>query len=218
MNKKFFSLIRADTIRAAPKSKIIPAESLAVALEAGEVLEEIKKDANEYRLSVVKECEELKAAAEKEGYEAGYKKWAEELVRLEEKIEKANEETQKLIIPVALTAAKKIVARELESTDAIVDIVAANLKAVAAHKKITIYVSKKDRDVIEQNKSKLKALFESLESLSIREKEDLQPGSCVIETEIGIINAQMEHRWNILEKAFEKLGSKAISAPTKSEE
>ncbi len=208
MCKKFFTLIYGDQIHVAPKSKVIPAKEISTLQDAVEVLAHIKQDAEKYRLEVVKESEELKENAFKEGYEDGYKQWAEHLVDFEEQLEAVRMEMQKLIIPIALKAAKKIVGREIElSEDVIVDIVASNLKAVAQHKKITIYVNKKEVDILEQNKPRLRELFEHLESLSIRAREDIDPGGCVIETEIGIINAQMEHRWNVLEKAFEKLRS-----------
>ncbi|WP_068470719.1 HrpE/YscL family type III secretion apparatus protein [Candidatus Protochlamydia phocaeensis] len=216
MSKKFFSLIYGDHIHIAPKTKHIPADNFSTLLEAGEVLEHIKQDAEKYRMQVAQECEEIKEKAHKEGYEEGFAKWAEHLVNLEKEIESVHKELQQLVIPVALKAAQKIVGREIElSEDVIVDIVAANLKAVAQHKKITIYVNKKDLEILEKNKPRLRDLFESLESLSIRPRDDVAPGGCVIETEIGIINAQLEHRWRVLEKAFEKLAKNNIE-PAKS--
>lgn len=206
MSKKFFTLIFGDRIRVAPKTKIIPANELSTLQEASEVLEHIKKDAEKYRIQVAKEGEDVKENAYKAGYEEGLKQWAEHLVKFEKQLEDLRKETQKVIIPIALKAAKKIVGREIElSEETIVDIVAANLKAVAQHKKITIYVNKKELDILDKNKQRLRELFEHLESLSIRPREDIAPGGCVIETEIGIINAQMEHRWQVLEKAFEAL-------------
>lgn len=219
MNKKFFSLIYGDQVHIAPKTKIVPADSFSKLIEASEVLEHIKKDAERYRNEVVQECEKLKEAAEQAGYEEGFKKWAEHVVNLEQEIEKVHREVQQLILPVALKAAKKIVAKELElSNIAIVDIIVANLKAVSQHKKITIYVNKNDLDVVEKNRPRLKETFESLESLSIRERSDVAAGGCIIETEIGIINAQLEHRWKVLEKAFEALlkqtSPKIVNTPT----
>lgn len=206
MNKKFFTLIHGDQIHIAPKTKIVPAESFSKLVEASEVLDHIKKDAERYREEVVQECEKLKDEAERVGYEEGFKKWAEHVVRLEEEIERVHQEVQQLIIPVALKAAKKIVAKELEiSETAIVDIVVANLKAVSQHKKITIYVNKDDLDILEKHRPRVKEIFENLESLSIRERADVLPGGCIIETEIGIINGQLEHRWKVLEKAFDAL-------------
>ena len=51
-----------------------------------EVLEHIKEDAEKYRLQVAKECEELKENAFKEGYEEGYKQWAEHLADFEKQL------------------------------------------------------------------------------------------------------------------------------------
>lgn len=209
MSTKFFNLISGDEIHRSPQSKIIPAEAFSTLLDGYEILERIKQDAEQYRSEVVSEAEKAKAHAEEEGYAEGYQKWSEHLVRLEEEIERVYQEMEKLIIPVALKAAKKIVEKELEvSNDAIVSIVAANLRAVSQHKKVTIYVNRKDLDILEKNKPQLKQIFESLESLSIRDRDDVTPGGCIIETEIGIVNAQIEHRWRILEKAFETLAKK----------
>jgi type III secretion protein L len=206
VSKKFFTLIYGDRIQVAPKTKIIPADDLSTLQEASEVLEHIQKDAQKYRLEVAKECEGIKENAFKEGYAEGFKEWAEQLANFEKKLEALHKEMQQAIIPIALKAAKKIVGREIElSEDTIVDIVASNLKAVTQHKKITIYVNKKELDILDKNKGRLRELFENLESLSIRSREDVAPGGCIIETEIGIINAQMEHRWRVLEKAFEAL-------------
>jgi type III secretion protein L len=206
VSKKFFSLIYGDQVHVAPETKVIPADSISTLIEAHEALERIKQDAEKYRLEVVKECEKLKEQAQLEGYEEGLKQWGEHIIKLEDEIKAVQNRLQQLIIPVALKAAKKIVGREVElSSDVIVDIVADNLKAVSQHKKITIYVNKKDADALEQNKNRIKDLFENLESLSIREREDVKPGGCIIETEGGIINAQMENRWQVLEKAFEAM-------------
>lgn len=206
MGKKFFTLVYGDQVHAAPDKKIIPADVFSALLEASDVLEHIKQDAHKYRQQVATECEVIKEQAFREGYEDGFKEWTEHLVNFEKQVQSMQKEIEKLVIPIALKAAKKIVGREVElSEDVIVDIVAANLKAVAQHKRITIYVNKKELDVLEKNKPRLRELFEHLESLSIRPRDDVAAGGCVIETEIGIINAQMEHRWLALEKAFDAL-------------
>jgi type III secretion protein L len=38
--------------------------------------------------------------------------------------------------------------------------------------------------------------------LSLRDRSDIQPGGCIIETEGGIINAQLENQWRVLENAL----------------
>lgn len=212
MSKKFFTLIHGDNIHVAPKKKIIPAEDFSQLLSAEHMLEQVKKDADKYVQETVQECEKMKEAAQKEGFEEGFKQWGELIAKLELEISNVRKEIEKVIVPVALKAAKKIVGREIEVSSAIVDIVSNNLKAVSQHKKIKIYVNKSDLEVLEAQKGQLKQIFEGLESLSVIERNDIKPGGCVIETEGGIINAQLENQWRILEQAFESLAKqKAIS-------
>lgn len=205
-SKKFFTLIHGGQIHVSPKSKIVAADDFSTLIDAIEVLEQVRIDAEEYKKEVVSEIEALKEQAQREGFEAGFKSWSEQIAKLEAEIIKVRQDTEKVIIPVALKAAKKIVGREIElSETAIVDIIASNLKAVSQHKKITIYVNKKDLEIVEANKNRLKQLFETLEVLVIRDRADIKPGGCVIETEGGIINAQLDNQWRILEAAFEVL-------------
>ncbi len=209
MSKKFFTLIHGDKIHVAPKTKIIEAEAFSEMLSVEEMLEKVKADVKQYIDETAKESEKMKEAAQKEGFEEGFKEWANHIAKLEEEIISVRKELEKLIIPIALKAAKKIVGREIElSPDVIVDIVSHHLKAVAHHKKIKIYVNKADLERLEKEKANLKQLFETLESLSLIERNDVQPGGCVIETEGGIVNAQLDNQWSILERAFESLSKR----------
>ena len=206
MSKKFLSLIHGDKVRIAPKTKVIPAAEFSTLVSAGEVLDKVKVDASLYKKEVVAEIEILKEQAQKEGYEAGFQAWAELVAKLEEEVSKVRGDMEKILTPVVLEAAKKIVNREIElSENTIVDIVTGTLKAVSQHKKITIYVNKKDIDALEANRTRLKDVFENLEVLSLRPRADIAQGGCVIETEGGIINAQLENRWCSLESAFATL-------------
>ena len=206
MKKKFFSLIHGDSIHIAPETKVIPATEFSKALEAYEIVETVKADALKYKQEVAEEVEKLKEQAQKEGFEEGFKKWMEQIAKVEEEIIQVRHETEKVALPVALKAAKKIVGRELEvSENAIVDIVSNSLKAVVTHKRITIYVNRKDLEALEKSRIDLKNLFENLEVLTLRERSDVAPGGCIIETEGGIINAQLENQWRIMENAFDKM-------------
>ncbi|HXF29445.1 MAG TPA: HrpE/YscL family type III secretion apparatus protein [Chlamydiales bacterium] len=206
-DKKFFTLIYGTEVKPAGE-KIIDQEAFSDLVTSKELLEKIHQESEQYRQEVIAECEVYKEQARKEGFEVGYNAWVEQLKNLESEIEKVRDEMMKLMMPIALKAAKKIVASELTSSeDAIVNIVRSTAKAVAQHKKIIIYVNKADFNALEKSKSKVKELFEQLESLSIRERDDVEQGGCVIETEAGIINAQIQDRWRTLETAFEALNA-----------
>lgn len=206
MTKKFFSLIHGEAIHVAPSTKIIPADQIQSLIEGQALLETVKHDAERYKEEVAIECEKLKEEAQVDGYEEGFKTWLEHVAKLEEEIAKVRHEMQKMLVPIALAAAKKIVGREIELNETtILDIVVNSLKPVTTHKKIKIFVNQADLEILEKNKQKLKQLFEALEAFAIQVKPDLTQGSCIIETEGGIINAKIENQWRTLEKAFDQL-------------
>ncbi len=205
-SKKFFSLIKEGSIHLAPGTKVVDADSIATLVTAQEVLEKAQAEAAEFRKQVIEECEKEREQAQREGFAEGMKKWAAHLVQLQKKIDNVRDDMTRVLVPVAIKAAQKIVGREIEqSKDAIVDIVRNNLKAVSQHQNIKVYVSPDELDVIRDQKPKLLTVFDRLESLSIQAREDIGRGSCVIETEVGIINAEIENQWRQLEAAIENM-------------
>lgn len=210
-SKKFFVLIDGRSITA--NEKRIPSEAFSTLLDCEGLLDTVKQDALAYRKSVVAECEEIKKRAEIDGFAAGYEQWTQVVGSLEKEIARVKGELQKVVMNVAMKAAKKIVTTELSVNPQVtLDMVSNTLKTVAQHKRIIVYVSKQDFELIEKEKSSIKTIFEELESLSIRERDDLGVGDFIIETEGGIINARIKDRWKTLEAALESLGATVSSA------
>jgi type III secretion protein L len=206
MSQKFFSFIHGQSVHIAPNTKVIKQKELSTLCNAKNLLQKAKEDAKEFKKEMTQEFEQERILATKEGFEEGFSKWVDKVKELEEEITKVREETEKVIVSVALSAAKKILGRELEtSKTAVVDIVKNALKNVSQHKKITIWVNKNDYQLLDKERDSLKSVFEKLEALSIRPRDDIESGGCVIETEAGIINAKLENQWLILQAAFEKM-------------
>ncbi|MBU6383019.1 MAG: HrpE/YscL family type III secretion apparatus protein [Verrucomicrobia bacterium] len=202
--KKFFSLISGKEVRLAPGTKIVPAQEFETLESASDILNTVKAESYAYRQEVVKESEQIKAEAFQEGFQEGLISLNKHLFALDAELKVLREEVQKNILPLALKAAKKIIGDELKlHPERIVDVVLTSLKPVTQHRKIIIYVNKADLDYLETSKQKIKNIFEHLESLSIQERGDIEPGGCMIETEAGIINAQLENQWRAMEAAFE---------------
>lgn len=200
---KFFSLIYGDRVHRAPKSKIIPAKEFSELVDGQEIVQKVLDDSARYREEVAKECEVLKEQAELAGFQEGLERWAIQLAHFEEELVKTKEEIEKLIVPVAISAAKKVVAREIEiNPETIISIVKQALKSLSQHRKFVIYVNKEDLEVLDANRQQLKAVLENVDSLVVREREDVKQGDCVIETEAGIMNVQIEQLWGTLEQAF----------------
>lgn len=201
---KYFSLLSLQEIHPLPGQKVVPAKAFETLLEASHLRERVQEEAVQFKKETVREAEGIKEAAFQEGFQEGLVSLHAHLFALDRELQVLREEIQKKILPLALKAARKIIGEELRlHPDRIVEIVLHSLKPVTQHKKIVIYVHKQDLEALETGKPKIRKLFEHLESLSIQERSDVEPGGCIIETEAGIINAQLENQWRALESAFE---------------
>jgi type III secretion protein L len=206
---KFFSLISEQNVALAPGQKIIPAKEFSTLKKASEILQKVKDDAIEYKKKVVKECEIEKERAYKDGFQEGLLKFNEKILYLDKELNRLEEELKNKILPIALTAAKKIIGNELKlHPDRIVDIVIQALKPITQHHTIKIYLNKEDLSLVEDHREEIKKLLSQVKIFSIEEREDVSPGGCLIETEGGIINAQLENQFRALESAFEKFMKK----------
>lgn len=201
---KLFETIQGKTLHLRPGVKVIPAEEFSQAVEAKEVLEGVRQEAAAFRLETESEAARIKEEAAKEGFEEGLKRWNEKIAELEQEKVAHQKEMEKALVPLAMTAVKKIIGREIEmKPDTIVDIIATALKGVSHHRKIALYVNKNDLEIVESKRGALKALFEHLQTLTIASREDIMPGGCVIETESGIVNVGLEQQLKALETAFQ---------------
>jgi type III secretion protein L len=206
---KFFSLISGKEVRLAAGEKVVPAKEFTTLHTASELLKTVKQEAVDFTQQTAIEAEKTKELAFQEGFQEGLISLNKHLFALDKELKHLREDIQKKILPLSLKAARKIIGEELRlHPDRIVDIVLTSLKPVTQHRKIVIYVNKADLQMLEESKSKLKKIFEHLESLSIQERSDIESGGCMIETEAGIINAQLENQWRALESAFESFMKK----------
>lgn len=206
---KYFSLLSGDDVHIAPGQKIVPAKEFSTLKEAAEILHQVKNEAEEFKKNTLVEAEKIKELAFQEGFQDALTSLNKHIVLLDNALKEIREDVQKRILPIALKAARKIMGEELKlHPDRIVDILCQSLKPVTQHRRITIYVNRADLEFVEAAKPKLKKMFERLENLSIQERADIEPGGCIIETEAGIINAQLENQWRALESAFESFAKK----------
>lgn len=198
-----FSLIYQGDVRKTSTKKVLKAEEFSKLLDIEALLQEAKEDIAQLKENTKAECENLKQAAEERGFEEGLVRFNKQLIYLDQKVKEMQHEMQKMVLPLALKAAKKIVGEQLSlSPETIVDIVLQALKPVRQSHEVKIYVCKEDLHWLESSKNELKALFDHLRILTLEEREGLTQGSCIIETESGIINATLDNQWRALAAAF----------------
>lgn len=209
---EFFSLISGQSVHLPPGKKVISGEDFSELKKASEILSQAKTEEIEFKKKTLEEAEILKQNYSKEGFEEGLNKFNAAVVELDQKIQKIEKDFQTQILPIALKAAKKILGDELKlHPDRIIDIVIQALKPVLQQNKIKIYLNKEDLDIVDKEKGRIEELLQKNQVLTLEAREDVERGGCLIETESGMINAQLENQWRALEAAFKSYKEKKSS-------
>lgn len=204
--KKVFRLLHGGDVDVNPTQKILKKGDHLALMDAKELLEKVQGDAKLFKQEITGELEQERELARKQGFAQGLQEWTAHLKELQEEKERVYRELEKMVVPIAIKAAKKIVGRETSLSEGVIsEIVANNLRAVSQHKQIKIFVNPSEKETLEKDRERLRQVFERLESLTIEGRDDIQPGGCVIETEVGIINAELENQWQQLERAMMQL-------------
>lgn len=195
--------IRDDLKIHAGKNKLPKEEFLAV-IESKQMIEEAKAEAQAIIKRAEIEAENIKKIAKEEGFKEGLEPYNEHILYFDDRIKNLRHELQKTLLPLVHKTTKRIVGDGLKAhPEIVVDIVTQAIKNVTSSHEVKLFVNKNDLELLESKKDAFKNLFEHLDMFIIEERSDVEPGSCIIQTEKGILNANLENQYRALKKALE---------------
>jgi flagellar assembly protein FliH len=148
---------------------------------------------------------------EKAGFEAGIKRvdplinsFNQGLERLKNIRREIHQKIEKEVAQLALSIAKKIVCHEVKTTEETVVCVAREaLSRVENPGKIKIKLNPVDLQFIQDTKSQLSQFLDDVGSIRFEAEESIQSGGCLIETDMGDIDARIEKQLQAIEESFQ---------------
>lgn len=135
-----------------------------------------------------------------EGYQEGLEKLSQRIFEAEQAHEKVLAEAEPQIIRMVMDIAEKVIGRQIEK-GAIVDVVK-NAISQAAGRKIVVRIHPSDVPTIREREKDLFAALDQNQSVSVKEDEEIPPGGCIVETEMGTVDARLETQLNAIKKAL----------------
>ncbi len=173
--------------------RIIDSEVYDARGRASQIIAEAERDANAIRARAKQEYHAAMEEARRRGYEEGAEQATRLLVEARELRDKLVRETEPQLIKLALRVAEKIVGHELDhNQDEIAHIVGSALETVRQQRDINVRVHPTDLKNLEIAKPQLIARLGRAKDIDLRGDPSIKRGGCVIETEIGTIDAQLE--------------------------
>ncbi|HEX5034205.1 MAG TPA: FliH/SctL family protein [bacterium] len=188
-------VIDREILDASDQAKIIISEAKAAA-------EKIKAEAKEVLGQVQEEMEKARQQGFEQGQQEGLQQGLEMLQRVKELRQKLFDDNEREMVKLIFEIAEKIIGREFRENDKAIMNVIRLAVSDAVGEKIIVHVNPKDYEKVKKNEEELLQKVESGKTLVFREDDTVKVGGCVVETDIGTIDAQLDTQLNAIKKAL----------------
>lgn len=163
----------------------------------------IKKEAQSLLAQVQNKMEEQKKKGFDKGCEEGLASVTEKVIAFEKVKDAFYKNTEEDIIKLVMTISEKVIGKIVhEHSEAIKSIVKQAIESSLGDK-IIVKLNSEDYKVIKEDQDEFVALLDRTQRLSLKEDESVEQGGCVVETEVGTIDARLETQLKAIRKALE---------------
>jgi type III secretion protein L len=195
-------IIKSVGTNTSPVGNITKRHIVDARAEARLIIAAAEEDAAAIRERADSFARESRETAYREGSETALGEWNTLLLEARERRDQALASVERDLLRLSVKIAEKILGRELKSDrKAIVDIVANALRQARRNEMITVRVNPADLPVIEEHGQRLERSGRE-KFLDIVPDPLVATGGCVIESESGAIDAQLETQLRVLERAL----------------
>jgi type III secretion system HrpE/YscL family protein len=190
---------------------VIPAEVHDACREAQRLVADARAEA----ARIVASADAAREAARLEGRERGRDEGLAEvtglLVRARAVAAAARAEAAADLRTLAVGIAEKVLGRALQAAPELAGDLAATALAAARHQReITLRVHPDDLSAVAAARPRLKELLLRAPDLALREDPAVGRGGCVVETEVGVIDARLATQLEAIERALAEAPAGAL--------
>lgn len=118
-------------------------------------------------------------------------------------VERYNREFDNAVLTLALAVAKRIVAREIEIDEgAVLARSREAMRKIIGVDKIKIRINPADEEYIREHRNELRNYVDSVREIVIEADSKVERGGCIIESELGNIDARISTQFELIEEAL----------------
>ncbi|PTY07830.1 HrpE/YscL family type III secretion apparatus protein [Opitutaceae bacterium EW11] len=180
---------------------ILKAADFGAVLEAQEIVARAEAEAAWIREEARKEYERQKELGYREGLEQGKAEMAERVVSTFEQSSRYVSKLEDALIDVVIKSTRRMVG-EFESRERVERIVRKALELLRNQNQVRIRVSPAQAEWLQGRVAGLLGAFPRIQFLDVQPDSRLADDGCVLETELGVIDATVETQLRAIEKAL----------------
>jgi type III secretion protein L len=182
---------------------IIPSEVFEAKSDAERLWQETTAKAERLLVEARSEAERLRAQAVAEGRERGLSAVTELLAGARLAAARARSGAEADLRALGVRIAEKILGRELAlHPDVVVDVAMAALEHAGAPRELLFRVHPDDLAALERGRPRLIERGRGAQALTFRADERVARGGCIVETELGVVDARLSTQLEAIERAL----------------
>ena len=189
------------SIRPAAGTKLLKAEEYGLLLEADALLAAARKQAEDMEQKAREAYEQKHEEGYRDGMEEGKLEHAEKMMETILSSVEFIEGIEDTLVSVVNQAIRKIIG-DMDDKERIVRIVRTALNTVRGQQKVTVRVAPADETAVSEALAAMTAGSSGSAFLTIMADARLPRDSCILESELGVVDASLETQLKALENAF----------------
>ena len=197
------NVIKVRANNSTPSVSKITKEAHEASLEAKDILAKAQEQAAQLLEDVRREKEEVLAESIKRGYAAGLDQWNDALADAWKQREEFLSRHEAELVKLAVAVAKKIIGQSVEmNPDIVLQTAREALRSVRSERRVIIKVNPQDEAALREQAASLKMLGAEVCELVIIANPEIEAGGCIVESDLGMIDAQIGTQLAALETAL----------------
>ena len=189
--------------RPARKKPIIDRRNVEATKEAARIVREAEDKANKIIEDAQDQAAQTRQHGFEEGKQEGLAQYTQQISSALLQVRKMEEDIEPSYVNLVVTCVEKIIGQELKANpEAIVGVVRNALIDARQQREIIVRVNPADVSALEKNQNKLLEILARANAVEIREDASITRGGCMVMTELGAIDAQLERQLEALATAL----------------
>ncbi|MBQ9451783.1 MAG: HrpE/YscL family type III secretion apparatus protein [Desulfovibrio sp.] len=188
-------------VKPAPGTRILRAEAYASLLQAQSVLDDARAEAERIRQRAEVAYEQRQKQGYDDGVMEGQMQQAEKMLETSMQAVEYLEGLERQIVEVVTTAVRKIVG-DLDDKERIVRVVRTALEQVRGRQRVLVRVCPEEEPHVREALAPMLVSASVSAGIELVADQRMKPGSCMLESEMGVVDASLEVQLKAIENAL----------------
>jgi type III secretion protein L len=188
-------------VAVAPDSKILKRDEHAFIIDGQRILDAARREATLIRQQALAEAEIKRQEGFQLGQEEGKAQIAEHIVECMGQSAAYFSKVEDVMVDLVMRAVRSVIG-EMNQHDVIEKIVRRALESTRNETNVTVRVAPAQADWLKSRLATIMQTFPKIQFLDDQADSRLSENGCVLETEIGVVDATLENQLKAIEKAL----------------